>query len=78
MDRTFISPQDWPIVDALICFYSDGFPYIKAWRYVQMHQPFLINDLEKQQLLWDRTVIYDILESMKVPVSKHYYVHRDN
>ena len=46
------------MVDALICFYSDGFPYRMAWEYVQRHQPFLINNLEKQQLLWDRTVIY--------------------
>jgi inositol-hexakisphosphate/diphosphoinositol-pentakisphosphate 1-kinase len=48
-----------------------------AWRYVQKHKPFLINNLEKQQLLWDRTVIYEILQKIKVPVAKHYIVHRD-
>ena len=62
----------------MICFYSDGFPYLMAWRYVQRHKPFLINNLEKQQLLWDRTVIYDILEKLKVPVAKHYYVYTDD
>jgi inositol hexakisphosphate/diphosphoinositol-pentakisphosphate kinase len=48
-----------------------------AWRYVDKHKPYLINDLDKQQLLWDRTVIYDILKRIKVPVAKHYYVFRD-
>ena len=37
----------------------------------------MINDLDKQQLLWDRTVIYDILKKIKVPVAKHYFVFRD-
>ena len=48
-----------------------------AWRYVNKHKPFLINDLDKQQLLWDRSVIYDILKKIKVPVAKHYFVFRD-
>lgn len=48
-----------------------------AWRYVERHKPYLINDLDKQQLLWDRTVIYDILKKIKVPVAKHYFVFRD-
>lgn len=48
-----------------------------AWRYVNKHKPFLINDLDKQQLLWDRSVIYDILRKIKVPVAKHYFVFRD-
>lgn len=66
------------MVDALICFYSDGFPYRMAWEYVHRHQPFLINNLEKQQLLWDRTVIYEILQKIKVPVAKHFFVYRDD
>jgi inositol hexakisphosphate/diphosphoinositol-pentakisphosphate kinase len=65
-------------VDALICFHSDGFPYLMAWRYVQKHRPFLINNLDKQQLLWDRTVVYDILKKIKVPVAKHYFIFRDH
>lgn len=48
-----------------------------AWRYVQKHKPFLINNLDKQQLLWDRTVVYDILRKIKVPVAKHYFIFRD-
>lgn len=37
--------KEWPKVDALICFYSDGFPYLNAWKYVKKNKPFLINDL---------------------------------
>jgi glutathione synthase/RimK-type ligase-like ATP-grasp enzyme len=67
----------WPPVDALICFYSDGFPYLMAWHYVQKHRPFLINSLDRQQLLWDRTAVYEILKKIKVPVAKHYFILRD-
>lgn len=49
-----------------------------AWKYVKKHKPFLINNLDKQQLLWDRTVVYDILKRIKVPVAKHYFLFRDN
>jgi inositol hexakisphosphate/diphosphoinositol-pentakisphosphate kinase len=48
-----------------------------AWKYVKKHKPFLINNLDKQQLLWDRTVVYDILRRIKVPVAKHYMIFKD-
>lgn len=37
--------ENWPIVDALICFFSDGFPYLKAWRYVKRYKPYTFNNL---------------------------------
>lgn len=77
MDCTICLIKLWPKVDALICFHSDGFPYLNAWKYVKKHRPFLINNLEKQQLLWDRTVVYDILRRIKVPIAKHFMVFRD-
>ena len=55
-------PYEWPVVDVLICFYSDGFPYLRAWRYVKEHKPMLINNLDKQEYFWDRTVVYDLLK----------------
>ena len=47
-----------------------------AWKYVKKLNPFLINNLEKQQLLWDRTIVYDILKKIKIPVAQHYYIIR--
>jgi len=68
--------QLWPVVDALICFYSEGFPYTKAWRYVEDTKPFLINNLDKQQILWDRTLVYQELKKYNIPTAKHYFVRR--
>ena len=64
-------------MDALICFHSDGFPFLMAWKYVKKHKPYLINNLDKQQLLWDRTVVYDILKKMKVPIARQFYIFKD-
>ena len=46
--------EDWPICDALISFYSRGFPLDKAIAYENLRQPFIINNLEKQSSLRDR------------------------
>lgn len=64
-------------MDALICFYSDGFPYTKAWKYVELTKPFLINDLDKQQILWDRTLVYTELKKCNIPTLKSYFVCRN-
>jgi inositol hexakisphosphate/diphosphoinositol-pentakisphosphate kinase len=39
-------PRTWPIVEALITFYSTGFPFKKVEDYVNMRKPFLINDIK--------------------------------
>lgn len=30
-----------------------------------------------QELLWDRTVVYDILKKARIPVAKHYMIFQD-
>jgi inositol hexakisphosphate/diphosphoinositol-pentakisphosphate kinase len=51
---TGCSVEEWPVVDALVAFFSHGFPLQKAIQYKNLHKPFLINDLEAQYALKDR------------------------
>ena len=37
--------NEWPIVDAMIIFFSDGFPYNKGLKYINLRKPFLINEV---------------------------------
>ena len=46
--------ESWPIVDALVSFYSSGFPLEKAVAYAKLRNPFVLNDLEIQDRLLDR------------------------
>lgn len=50
----------WPYCDALIAFYSKGFPLEKAIHYVTVRKPkMVINDLELQYTLQDRLASQD-------------------
>ena len=45
-DLIFDEPiEEWPLVDALIAFYSNGLPYDKVMEYVRLRKPFMVNDL---------------------------------
>jgi len=46
--------SEWPVVDALIAFFSAGFPLDKAIEYKNLHKIYVINDLEAQYTLKDR------------------------
>ena len=63
--------EQWPPCEALIAFYSNGFPLQKAQEYVKLRDPYVFNDLNKQSLLFDRRRVYAILESIGVPVPKY-------
>ena len=46
--------EDWPVVNAFISFFSSGFPLEKAIAYKNLRHPFVVNDLEMQNILQDR------------------------
>ena len=46
--------DEWPLCEALISFFSTGFPLRKAQAYASLRKPHVFNDLEKQELLFDK------------------------
>ena len=69
--------EKWPIVDALIIFYSDGFPFNKGLKYINLRQPFLINDFEMQKVFWDRVKVLKLLEEAEIPTPSHIIIDGD-
>ena len=65
------APECWPVCDALLSFFSSGFPLEKAISYAQLRQPFIVNDLEEQIMLQDRIHIHKVLASAGVDVPKY-------
>ncbi|KAI9817351.1 MAG: hypothetical protein M1832_004657 [Thelocarpon impressellum] len=69
--------QNWPVCDFLISFFSDGFPLDKAVAYGRLRQPFCVNDLPMQKILWDRRICLQILDRINVPTPRRIEVNRD-
>ncbi|ABO94968.1 predicted protein [Ostreococcus lucimarinus CCE9901] len=67
--------ENWPKVDALIAFYSNGFPLQKVERYVEMHKPFVVNEPNDQWTLLDRRLVYKRLQEHDIPVPNHVVVN---
>ncbi len=40
--------EEWPLVECLLCWHSDGFPLKKAQEYILNRRPFLVNDVFMQ------------------------------
>jgi hypothetical protein len=69
--------EEWPKVDALLSWFSDGFPLKKAQAYARLNKPFVVNDLSKQWDLLDRRVVYRTLQDNNIPVPPHIVVNRN-
>ncbi|TVU34900.1 hypothetical protein EJB05_16756 [Eragrostis curvula] len=69
--------ESWPLCDCLIAFYSAGYPLEKAEKYAALRRPFLVNELEPQYLLHDRSKVYEHLKLLGVPVPTYAVVRRD-
>ncbi|CAL9773385.1 unnamed protein product [Musa acuminata subsp. burmannicoides] len=69
--------ESWPICDCLIAFYSSGYPLQKVKAYVALRKPFLVNELEPQHLLHDRTKVYERLEMYGIPIPNYALVNRE-
>lgn len=69
--------ESWPRCDALIAFFSTGFPLLKAQQYVELRRPVVVNALAPQHLLQDRREVYRVLQEHGVPTPHHVVVSRD-
>ena len=71
-------PEDWPVVDCCIPFFSDGFPLPKAIEYAKLHQEtFFLTEPREQMVLLDRRSVYHALVRNNIPVVKHIVCSRD-
>lgn len=67
--------SQWPNCDALITFYSFGFPLEKAIAYQKARGIFCVNDLVMQYVLQDRRLTQLILEAIDVPTPKRIWLN---
>jgi inositol hexakisphosphate/diphosphoinositol-pentakisphosphate kinase len=75
--NALVAIETWPRCDVLISFFSTDFPLDKAITYVKLRNPFCINELSPQALLWDRRLVGAVLDHLNVPTPKRLEVSRD-
>eukprot|EP00052_Salpingoeca_macrocollata_P023444 m.205936 g.205936 ORF g.205936 m.205936 type:complete len:1008 (-) comp22029_c0_seq5:38-3061(-) len=70
--------EEWPPAQAIIAFFSKGYPLDKVIAYCNMHQCFSVNDLEIQKRLQDRRAVYGLLREAGVPTPRNLLIdHRE-
>jgi len=69
--------SSWPVCDALISYFSDGFPIDKAIEYQNLRKPFLTNDLEemKRSLLCRKGMV-ELMSNANIPTPKRLICDR--
>jgi inositol hexakisphosphate/diphosphoinositol-pentakisphosphate kinase len=68
----------WPVVDALIAFYSNGYPTAKTLDYIKLRSPYCINDLAMESTLADRRLVYKLLQECGVNVPNYVVLNRED
>lgn len=68
--------EKWPVVDSMIVFFSNGFPYSKVLSYIKLRNPFLINDFEMQKIFWDRRIVSQMLRDNNIPTPNDILIDR--
>ena len=66
--------DQWPVFDALITFYADGYPTDKVIEYVKKVNPILVNDPERHKWIFNRGKIYEVCDEFQIPSPKHIIV----
>jgi inositol-hexakisphosphate/diphosphoinositol-pentakisphosphate 1-kinase len=70
--------EEWPKCDVLISFYSKGFPLKKAQDYSDKYSPYLVNDIEKQWDIMDRTKVYQMLTDAGIEQPRYAIKRQDD
>ncbi|KAK9799737.1 hypothetical protein WJX73_006464 [Symbiochloris irregularis] len=78
-DKTILDDpiSEWPRCDCLLSWHSEGFPLAKAQKYAALRKPYLINDMQLQDLLLDRRRVYQTLQDSGIPVPNHIKINRE-
>eukprot|EP00924_Labyrinthula_sp_SR-Ha-C_P014582 snap_masked-scaffold_34-processed-gene-2.6-mRNA-1 protein AED:0.01 eAED:0.01 QI:0/0/0/1/1/1/2/0/1110 len=71
-----IPVSSWPRCHAFISFFSSGFPLDRAIEYYKLYGPVLVNDLEPQNWLRDRRLMYKKLREANIPTPEHVVFNR--
>ncbi|KAJ5068707.1 inositol hexakisphosphate and diphosphoinositol-pentakisphosphate kinase [Anaeramoeba ignava] len=67
--------EEWPKCDALMTFFSGDFPLEKVQQYIQLTSCWSVNDMNFQNVLFDRMSIYSRLTKIGVKTPKYLVIN---